>query len=246
MAETDPLGQAMLDYQRGGLRGECIHRDGATIWDADIHENYFKPPEDWHETTPALLDSLAGPVCDVGCGAGQHALWLQEHGREIVGIDRSPGAIEAATERGVNDARVMDMFELEFPRDRFRSALVVGTQIGLAGSLAGVAAFCRDLAYVTDERGVAVVHNYDPDRLDSKFAGYRPDPRRGVARRTFHVEYERDGEREVGRTLDFILFGPNRLREAIIGTSWRVADVSCRESTYKAVLKKSRSRQSNA
>ncbi|HET7323050.1 MAG TPA: class I SAM-dependent methyltransferase, partial [Halococcus sp.] len=161
MTEADPLGRAMCDYQCGGLRGECIHRDGTTVWDADIYENYFLPSENWHETTPELLDSLAGPVLNVGCGPGQHALWLQEHGREVVGIDRSPGAIEAATKRGVNDARVMDMFELDFPRDRFRSALVVGTQIGLAGSLAGVAAFCRDLAYVTDEQGVAVIHNYD-------------------------------------------------------------------------------------
>lgn len=244
---ADPLGRAMLDYQHGGLRGECIHRDGATIWDAHIHGNYFQPPEDWHEDSLALLESLAGPVLDVGCGPGQHALWLQERGREVVGIDRSPGAIEAASERGVDDAHVMNMFEMNFPRDRFRSALVVGTQVGLAGSLAGVAAFCRDLAFVTDGHGVAVVHNYDPDRLDpEEFPGYRPDPRRGVARRTFHVEYDRDGEREVGPALDFVLFGPDRLREATIGTPWRIANVRRRESTYKAVLGKSRTEQSNA
>ncbi|KTG10533.1 methyltransferase type 11 [Haloprofundus marisrubri] len=231
----------MLDYQRGGLRGVCEYVDGAERTDAHVAEHYFTPPTEWSDEWRSLLDSLAGPVLDVGCGAGQHTLFLQAD-REVVAVDVSPRAVETARDAGVDDARVMDMFALDFPRDRFRSALVNGTQLGLAGSFAGVRSFLSDLAAVTDDSGVAVVDSYDPTRLDAdSFFGHRPDPRRGVARRAFHVEYRReeDGEavREVGRTVTFLLFSPERLADAVVGTQWRVADVHRGDDAYyRAVL----------
>ncbi|WP_266079350.1 class I SAM-dependent methyltransferase [Haladaptatus caseinilyticus] len=238
MTQADPLGQAMLDYQQGGLRGSCQYRDGADTQNGHIYEHYFRPPEEWSNDLKALLDSLESPVVDVGCGSGHYTEYLQEQG-EVVGIDVSPGAIEAARERGIENVRVMDMFELEFPRNRFQSALVNGTQIGLAQSLAGARDFLTDVARITADDGVTVVDNYDPSALDpSEFFGYRPDPRRGVAHRTFHFEYVRDGEREVGRDLHFVLFSPDRLRDVTVGTQWEVAEVQANEGYYKAVLEK--------
>ncbi|WP_435155907.1 class I SAM-dependent methyltransferase [Haladaptatus sp. DFWS20] len=235
---ADPLGRAMLDYQRGGLRGDCQYRDGVDTQDGHIYENYFKPPAEWNDDLKSLLDSLESPIVDVGCGSGHYAEFLQERG-EVVAIDVSPGAVETARERGIEDARVMDMFALDFPQDRFRTALVNGTQIGLTQSLAGARDFLSDLARITDEDGVAVVDNYDPSTLDhEEFFGYRPDPRPGVAHRTFHFEYVRDVEREVGRDLHFVLFSPDRLRDVTVGTPWEVAEVRPREGYYKAVLRK--------
>ncbi|WP_227375065.1 class I SAM-dependent methyltransferase [Haladaptatus halobius] len=236
--DADPLGRAMLDYQRGGLRGECLYRDGGDVQDGNVRGHYFTPPEEWRDDWRELLESLAFPIVDVGCGVGQHAEFLQGRG-EVVAIDASPAAVEAARERGVRDAREMDMFELNFPRDRFRSALVSGTQMGLAQSLAGARSFLTDLARVTDESGIAVVDNYDPTGLDpGDLFGYRPDPRPGVAHRTFHFEYVRDGEREVGRSLHFVLFSPARLRDVTVGTPWRVAEVQSRGEFYEAKLAK--------
>lgn len=236
----DPIGHAMLDFGRGEYEeGACRHIDGGDEIRAHIHENYFTPREEWYEDTLALLESLEGPVVDVGCGAGQHALWLRDHGVAVEAFDLSPGAVEATRERGVEDARVMDMFDMDFPRDRFRTALVNGTQAGLAGSLPGVRAFLSDLASVADDEGVVVVDSYDPGAIDpAEFFGYRPDPRRGIARRAFHAEYERDGEREVGRTLSFVLFSPDRLRDIAVGTPWDLDEVIPREGYYKAVLTK--------
>lgn len=241
---ADALGRAMLDFQRGGLCGNCLHRDGDSVADARIYGFYFRPPETWSGEFRALLDSLDGPVLDAGCGPGRQARWLQDRGREVVAIDSSPHAVQAAREHGVRDARVMDMFGLAFPRDRFRSVLVNGTQVGLAGSLAGVSTFLGNIARVTDAEGRAVVDSYAPRALDPEGCfGYRSDPRPGVARRTFHVEYHREGPdgevtRDVGRTLQFVLFGPDRLAEAAVGTPWRVTEVRPQEAYYRAVLEK--------
>lgn len=239
--DEDALGQAMLDYQRGGLRGECRYVDGGETVDAHIRENYFGDPENREKSSKRLLDSLEGPVVDVGCGAGNHSLYLQKHVDDLVAFDVSPGAVAAARARGVDAAVVADMFEMAFPRNSFRSVWMCGTQLGLAGSVAGISALLSDLAFVTDGRGVAVVDNYDPRRVDGdRMLGYRPDPRDGVARRAFHFEYDRDGERLVEPTLSFLLCGPQRLRDATVGTPWSLAEVHEKPAGahYRAVLEK--------
>jgi SAM-dependent methyltransferase len=49
-----------------------------------------------------LLDRLIravgplGPICDIGCGPGQIAHYLKDHGAEALGVDLSPNMVDAA------------------------------------------------------------------------------------------------------------------------------------------------------
>ncbi|MFW5895797.1 MAG: class I SAM-dependent methyltransferase [archaeon] len=258
--DDDPLGRAMLDYQRGGLQGTVRYVDGDRTQDGAIEGHYFTPREDWDEGTIERLEGLPGPVLDVGCGAGQHLLWFRDHGVDALGLDVSPGAVRTAEERladtpvsgpaahdGVEPGEISvrggDLFALDVDRE-CGSVLVNGTQLGLAGSMPGVSQTLTDLAGVVGPDGVAQVDGYVASELDADFFGYRPDPRDGVAHRTFHFEYERDvegdgtaRERLVGPTLHFLLLDPFRLRDATVGTPWSVERVVPRGVYYKAVLK---------
>ena len=54
---------------------------------------------------PALMDLLhtfppASPILDVGCGSGELAIALAKEGREVLGVDFVPAAIEQARARG--------------------------------------------------------------------------------------------------------------------------------------------------
>lgn len=40
-----------------------------------------------------------GPVADLGCGPGAHAVALAQRGYDVIGIDGSPGMVEAARKR---------------------------------------------------------------------------------------------------------------------------------------------------
>ena len=221
----DPFGRAIRDFNRGE-QDEPLRQCGDGYGrEHPIEAFYFGEFDPGSEANAWLLDhlDLDGPVLDMGAGAGRHSLYLQER-TGTVAIDPSEHLVATMRERGVIDARVGDMFALtaRFERDRFRSALAIGTQLGLAGSMDGLRAFLSDLAYVTDPFSRAVLDCYDPEAASaSELLGFREDPTPGLAHRVMHFEYED----EVGPTLQFRLFAPDRLREACIGTRWAVTDV---------------------
>lgn len=232
------FGQALLDHHRDERTAPLIQRDGPETREHPIEQFYFGPFDGEDELWSTLTASLEGPLVDLGAGAGRHALHFQER-FETVAVEPDPALVELMRDRGVEDAREGDMFALResFERDRFRSALSHGTQLGLAGSMAGLRAFLCDLSHVTTPDAAAVVDAYDPGPIDpDDLLGYRSDPAPGLASRVMTFEYED----RVDETLLFRLFSPGRLREATVGTDWTVADVHRREASahYHAVLVK--------
>ena len=219
---TDAFGRAIRDHHRGERTEPLLHRDGNETTDHPIDSYYFTefdPDADdgW------LASWVQGPLVDLGAGTGRHALYFQQQ-FETVAIEPSPALVETMRDRGVEDARTGDMFDLrsQFERDRFRSALSNGTQLGLAGSMRGLSEFLGDLAYVTTPDATAVLDSYDPNHpVTAELIGYRHDPTPGLAHRVMFFEY--DGASTP--ILQIRLFSPDRLREAAVGTGWKVAEV---------------------
>jgi hypothetical protein len=236
------FGQALLDHHRGERTAPLVQRDGEHTLDHPVERFYFGEFDGTGDPGGWFSEHLSGPLVDLGAGAGRHALYFQER-FETVAIEPDPTLVELLDERGVDDAREADMFALReaFERDRFRSVLAEGTQLGLAGSMDGLRAFLADLAHVTTPDATAVVDCYDPtDPNCEELLGYRADRAPGLASRVMSFEYE-DRTDDV---LLFRLFSPERLREAAVGTDWSVAEVRTKEDTahYFARLAKCRGR----
>lgn len=229
---TDPFGRAIHDHYFGNRDESLIDRNGEEMREHSIERWYFGA-----HSEDAWRDSwMKGPLLDMGAGVGRDALYYQEQ-FETVAIEVSERLVEILRDRGVRDARIANMFTLRdhFERNRFRSAHSIGTQVGLAGSMAGVRQFLADLAFVTTPDATAVLDNYAPEKEPTKdvFA-FRDDPTPGLAYRIYHEEYEE----EVGQTLLFRLFSVDRLREATIGTPWDVANVTYSDVQWRAILEK--------
>ncbi len=75
-----------------------VYQEGAPPWETGRPQ-----PEVIRLTKEGLLH---GKVLDVGCGTGENALYLAQHGCEVVGLDAVPLAVAAAQakarERGLN------------------------------------------------------------------------------------------------------------------------------------------------
>lgn len=215
----DPFARALRDFHADEQTEPLRYRYGEQTRDADV-ELYFDP----YEPDDGWLGSwLDGPLLDMGAGVGRHALYFQEQ-FETVAIETREALVETMRERGVTGPRCADMFELrdEFERDRFASALAVGTQVGLSGSMQGLRQFLGDLAYVTTPDATAVLDGFDPDHeRTAAMPAYREDPSDGLAHRVIQFEY--DGT--LGNPWLYRLFTPDRIREAAVGTGWDVADV---------------------
>lgn len=231
MTGPDVFGRAIHDHQRGEMDESLIQRDGEEAREHLIGENYF---DELDPTTGERgewrVSWLEGPLLDIGAGAGRDTLYFQEH-FETVAIEVSKHLVETMRERGVYDARHANMFALRetFERDRFRSALAFGTQLGLAGSMQGLRQFLGDLAFVTTSDATAVLDCFDPkDEAVTDLLGYRDDPTTGLGYRVMHFEYEGD----VDRTLLFRLFSPEKVREAVVGAEWDVAEINRSPATY--------------
>ena len=236
----DPFGRAIHDHHRGNRDAPLIQRDGAWSQEHPIERVYFSAFDANDESGQWLESWFDGPLLDMGAGAGRHTLYFQEQ-FETVAIEVSDHLVETMCERGIEDARKGDMFALreQFERDRFRSALAIGTQAGLAGSMQGLRQYLGDLAHVTTPDATAVLDCYDPDRIDSeKVLGYREDPSRGLAHLVMEFEYEGD----VSDILLFRLFSPDRVREAVVGSGWTVAAVRYGDDgdspSYRVALEK--------
>ncbi len=72
-----------------------------------------EPFRRWQPVERRAMRFVRGRVLDLGCGAGRVCLHLQERGLDVVGIDTSPGAIEACRRRGVRDARLLALAEVD-------------------------------------------------------------------------------------------------------------------------------------
>lgn len=104
-------------------RFEAAYRAGTPPWDIGRPQAEIVRLEE--------AGGIVGDVIDLGCGTGEHALYLAGRGHRVLGVDGSPSAIAAAEEkaraRGIPAAfRVADALKLRAVHRRFETAIDVG------------------------------------------------------------------------------------------------------------------------
>ena len=109
----DLFGQAILDYQTQNAPEDLITETNISEADEMSVAYLFRTHREMPKIEKKALQLAKGKILDVGCGAGSHSLYLQQKGFDVTAIDISPNAIKACQLRGVKDARVQHLLELE-------------------------------------------------------------------------------------------------------------------------------------
>lgn len=232
---ADAFGRMVEDFHRDRLAERPVYRrDDGRVSEAHL-EGYFADYDGWSDLEKRMVEAASGSVLDAGCGVGRTALWARAAGHDVLGIDRSPGAIRVARKRGVERALVADMTDPGC-RDRFDTVLVIGKQLGLGRSRAALEGTLVGLARLTKPGGRLVADLNDPTHPDA-----RADPdyierhtvESGLAYRRFRVEY--DGV--AGPWTDLLMASPAALERAVAETPWRLEEfLDGSGSVYGVVL----------
>lgn len=165
----DLFGQAILDYQQGNYTEDI--KTETTISEEDVLPlpYLFRSFKDMPKIEQKALHLAKGKVLEVGCGAGSHGLYLQnEKNLEVHSIDISPKAIEACKLRGLKNAYVSNVMDIE---EQFDTILLLMNGAGMCGRLNKIGDFLTKIKsllapngqILTDSSDIIYMFDKNPD-----------------------------------------------------------------------------------
>lgn len=201
---------------------EIVERDDGFVMAFDAR--YLVAPfRKWDDAIERrAMRHVRGRVLDVGCGGGRVCLHLQERGLEVVGIDSSPGAIQACRRRGVRDVRLVPLDAVDESLGSFDTFVFLGQNFGLLGTQARARRLLRRLRRMATARGRIVAETYDPHAAVDTV----------LRRLRVRVRY-----RDLSTPwTDWLQVSPDELRELLKGTGWRLSRTLGDGPSYVAVI----------
>ena len=109
-----------------------VERDDGFIQIANTQQ-YFTRIEDWSANEQAIIRHAESPVLDIGVGAGRHALYLQDQGMDVVGLDTSENAIYVCKQRGLKRTVLGSACDLPSFKTSFSTFLLFFNNFGICG-----------------------------------------------------------------------------------------------------------------
>jgi cyclopropane fatty-acyl-phospholipid synthase-like methyltransferase len=102
-------------------------------------------------------------VLDIGCGAGSHALYLQnEKQLDVMAVDISTNAINACLKRGVKNSIIADVMQLDpSVYGTFDTILLLMNGAGMCGKLKNISLFLAQLKTLLSESGQILLDSSD-------------------------------------------------------------------------------------
>jgi len=230
--ENDAFGHALMDHLEGRPAHELIERSDGYLDVSAGGDTYFAAPT---AQQARIAEHAVGRVLDVGCGAGRHALYLQERGREVVGIDVSPLAIEVCRRRGVRHARVMSVEEVDGSLGRFDSVVMLGNNLALLGSAARAKRILKRLHRAVVPGGRLIGETLDPYQSgDPDHAAYHAE-NRSKGRMGGQVRMRVRYKKYRSPWFDYLFLSRDELEAVLVGTGWRLAEVIAESGPCYAV-----------
>lgn len=162
-------GQSLLAYEQGDTNATLDIIDETGSVTSIPVAAFFRQPEDFFPLEQTALQQCRGHILDIGAGAGIHSLWLQQRHHPVTAIDLSLEAVDIMKRAGVKDARHADIWTIQ--GEHFDTLLMLGRNIGIAGTLEGADKLLTHLHQLTSPGGQLMIVSLAPEKLGDG-AGY--------------------------------------------------------------------------
>lgn len=210
----DLFGKAMLDYATNNQPENIITETNISEADEMDVSYLFRSFKDMPKLERKALQLAKGKILDVGCGAGSHALYVQENNHDVLAIDISANAIETCKLRGVKNAQQIAILDLDETL-KFDTIYLLMNGTGIFGKLKNIDQYLNKLKNLLTEKGQIlidssdIVYMFDEDEDGGKWIPMYGDY---YGELTFKVSYK--GENE--EPFDWLYLDYNTLQNACI------------------------------
>ncbi|MGC4039982.1 MAG: class I SAM-dependent methyltransferase [Flavobacterium sp.] len=155
----DLFGKAILDFQTNNSPEDLITETNISEADEMSVAYLFRKFKQMPKLEQKALQLAKGKILDVGCGAGSHALYLQQKGFDVSAIDISANAIKACQLRGLNNTAAQDI--LNFEGGKFDTILLLMNGTGIFGTLAQTSKYLQKLKSLLNPNGQILIDSSD-------------------------------------------------------------------------------------
>ncbi len=172
-ANTDVFGKAILAYYNEKDETPILVHSPDFDDDEILVPYLFRDYEEMPALEQEALRKAKGKVLDVGCGAGSHSLYLQDHRKlEVTAIDLSEGALEICNARGIKNIRNINYFELK--DEKFDTILLLMNGTGIIEKLNNLDRFFKHTRSLLNQSGQVLIDSSDLSYL------FDPDEEGGI------------------------------------------------------------------
>ena len=237
----DAYGQQLLaQYNNQTPTAEIIERDDDYIDTGSDAGLYFSEYRQWSPLEKRAVKQVGGRVLDVGCGAGRHALYLQEKGYDVTGIDNSPGAIKVCKLRGLKKAFVRPINDIDkFKPNSFETILMMGNNFGLFGSTENARTILEKFARITAPDARIIAKTLNPYKTDNPLHPPYHLANRRRGRMGGQIRMRVRYGVTVGEWFDYLFVSPEEMREILTDTDWQIEELlNAEEANYVAFIQK--------
>ncbi|BDU23696.1 class I SAM-dependent methyltransferase [Flavobacterium sp. GSB-24] len=156
----DLFGKAIFDFYTNNSPEDIITETSISEEDEMSIEYLFRSYNEMPLIEQKALQLAKGKTLDVGCGAGSHALSLQnERNLDVTAIDISEKAIETCLLRGIKNAKVENI--LDFEGEKFDTILLLMNGTGIFGKLKDCNKYLGKLKSLLNSGGQILIDSSD-------------------------------------------------------------------------------------
>ena len=156
----DLFGKAILDYQTNNSPQNIITETTISEEDEMSIAYLFRSFDEMPAIEQKALELAKDKILDVGCGAGSHSLYLQNHKQlDTTAIDISANAIKTCKLRGIQKTFVQDILTIE--NEKFDSILLLMNGTGIFGTLENTPKFLQKLKSLLNPGGQILIDSSD-------------------------------------------------------------------------------------